>query len=148
MTNFCVVKLSFRAIFPPLCSSEIQKKYSQSDVHLQNHFTVQFPCVFAPKASSVTNKQGFTVFAEFRLAGISARSPVTLPVLALALSASRHLLTVYSSSHLVRPVWWRLCAYEACSALEAALSFPISDLGADGAGSSSLLIWMLHASAS
>jgi hypothetical protein len=53
-----------------------------------------------------------------------------------------------ASSHLVRPVLRRLCAYEACSASEATSSFPISDLGADGAGSSSLLIWMLHASAS
>jgi len=41
-----------------------------------------------------------------------------------------------------------MCTYEACSASEAVLSFPISDLGADGAGSFSLLIWMLHASAS
>jgi len=108
---------------------------------------VQFTGIFALKASSVTNKTPntkslppcFAVFAEFHLAGVSARSPVNLPVLSLALSASRRLLTVYSSSHLVRPVLRRLCADEACSASEAVSSFPISDPGADGAGSSSLL---------
>jgi len=132
------------------------KKYSQSDVQQQNHFAVQFIGVFAPKASSVTNKTTYTkslplhfaFFAEFRLAGVSARSPVNLPVLTLALSASRRLFTVCLSSHLVRPVLRRLCTYEACSTSEAVLSFPISDLGADGADSSSLLIWMLHALAS
>ena len=97
------------------------KKYSQFDVQQQNHFAVQFTGVFAPKASSLTNKTPYTkslplcfaVCAEFRLAGVSARSSVNLPVLALALSALRCLLTVYSSSHLVRPVLRRLCAYEA-----------------------------------
>jgi len=81
------------------------KKYSQSDVQQQKHFAMQFTGVFAPKASSVTKRtpytkslpQCFAVFAEFRLAGISARSPVNLSVLALAVCASRCLLTVYSS---------------------------------------------------
>jgi len=71
------------------------QKYSQSDVQQQKHFAVQFTGVFAPKASSVTNKTPYTkslppcfaVFAEFRFAGVSARSPVNLPVLALALTA-------------------------------------------------------------
>jgi len=128
------------------------KKNSQSDVQEQNHFAVQFTGVFAPNTSSVTNKTPYTkslplcfaVFAEFRLAGVSARSPVNLPVLVLALSASRRLITVYLSSHLKRPVLRRLCAYEAWSTSEAALSFPISNLGTDGGGSSSFLIWMIH----
>ena len=71
------------------------KKYSQFDVQQQNHFAVQFTDVFTLKASSLTNKTPYTkslplclaVFAEFRLAGVSARSPVNLLVLALALSA-------------------------------------------------------------
>jgi len=101
--HLLLVPLESRLQLVPTCS----KIYSQSDVHQQNHFAVQFTGVFAPKASSMTNKTPYTkslppcfaVFAEFRLADVSARSPVNLPVLALALSASRRLLTVYSSSH-------------------------------------------------
>jgi len=70
------------------------------------------------------------------------------PVLALALSASHRLLTEYSSSHLVRPVSRRLYAEEACSASEPASLSPILNKGAEGACSSWMLIWMLHASAS
>jgi len=40
---------------------------------------------------------------------------VNLPVLVLTLSVSRRLLTVYTSSHLVRPVLRRLCVYETFS---------------------------------
>ena len=111
---------------------------------------MQFTGVFAPTASSVTNQTPHTQNPChcFCLAGVSARSPVNLPVLALAPSASCRLLAVYSSSHLVRPVLRHFCVYEAGSASEAASSFPISDLGTDGVGSSSFLIWMLHASAS
>jgi len=144
----------FREIFP-LCASEIKKRFTiwcaaaepfrcavYRCFRTENHYREkQNPRheIFPPCP---------TVFAEFRLAGASARSPVNLPVLVLTLSALRRLLTVYLSSHLVRPVLWRLCVYEVWSTLEAVSSFPISDLGADGVGSSSLLIWMFHALAS
>jgi len=59
-------------------------------VQQQNHFAVRFTVLFAPKASSVANRTPYTkslppclaVFAELRFAGVSARSPETLPMLA------------------------------------------------------------------
>jgi len=88
-------------------------------------------------------------FTHKEKTSVSARSPRNLPVFALALSAWRRWLTAYLSSHLVIPVLWRFCVMEACSESEATSSLSsLSDTSADGAGSSSSLIWMLHASVS